>query len=352
MAPVRNARVIYKSHPSTYLVPGETTQYDASQTIDIDNVPLNGGEFILQSIAVSSDPVIRLRMHAPEFKGFLPPFKIGERMEGFGVGRVIRSANEKYPNGTVLYGVLGFEEYAVRSDIDAFMPWIPMQKPDGLTWSLYVGAIGVPGETAYFGWRALAEEKAKTSKTVFISVAGGPVGTFLIQFIKLKHPELKIIASAGSQQKLDYMKSVGADVVINYKTEDVGAVLAQHGPLDIYWDMTAGPILGAALTNMNRYGLIVACGAISGYSAEQPPPVFNFNEIFQKSLTVRGFHATDFFEEYYAEFMREVPKLIEEGKITVLEQRYIGMENAEEALLSVHTGANFGKAVVILSDDA
>lgn len=78
----------------------------------------------------------------------------------------------------------------------------------------------------------------------------------------------------------------------------------------------------------------------------------NFNEIFQKSLTVRGFHATDFFEEYYAEFMREVPKLIEEGKITVLEQRYIGMENAEEALLSVHTGANFGKAVVILSDDA
>lgn len=81
MAPVRNARVIYKSHPSTYLVPGETTQYDASQTIDIDNVPLNGGEFILQSIAVSSDPVIRLRMHAPEFKGFLPPFKIGERYE-------------------------------------------------------------------------------------------------------------------------------------------------------------------------------------------------------------------------------------------------------------------------------
>lgn len=78
----------------------------------------------------------------------------------------------------------------------------------------------------------------------------------------------------------------------------------------------------------------------------------NFNEVFQKSLTVRGFHATDFFEEYYAEFITEVPKLVQEGKIATLEQRYMGMENAEEALLSVHTGANFGKAVVILSDDA
>ncbi|KAF7983654.1 hypothetical protein HWV62_19535 [Athelia sp. TMB] len=351
MAPVRNARVLYLAHPTTYIQPGETTRYDDSQTIDIENVPLNGG-FLLQSIVISSDPYIRTRLHAPEVKGYLPPMIIGQPMEGFGIGRVVRSEEPKYPKGTVLYGMLGmcnpeplafddaeqeigFEEYAVRNDKDVILPWMPMQKADDLSWSLYVGTLGVPGQTAYFGWRALAEEKGKTAKTLFISVAGGPVGSFLIQFVKMKHPHIKIIASAGTQQKLDQMKALGADVVINYKTEDVAAILEEHGPLDIYWDMAAGPILDAALAQMNKFGLIV-----------------NFDQMFKMSLTVRGFHAYDFLQEYMEEFLEGVPKLVKSGKIMVSEQRFVGLENAEAALLAVHTGTNFGKAVVVVSDDA
>ncbi|KAF7982666.1 hypothetical protein HWV62_27127 [Athelia sp. TMB] len=188
---------------------------------------------------------------------------------------------------------------------------------------------------AYFGYRGIMEEKAKT-------------------FLKLRHPKLKIIASAGTAQKLEVMRSLGADVVVDYKKENVRATLAQHGPIDIYWDNAAGPILDDALANMAEYGVIVACGAISSYNVEEKnrPPVKNFIEVFQKSLTVKGYRGPDFVQQYMADFIAEIPPLVFAGKIRLREHRYDGLKHAGQALADVHTGANFGKSLIVVSDDS
>ncbi|KAF7979959.1 hypothetical protein HWV62_40406 [Athelia sp. TMB] len=201
-------------------------------------------------------------------------------------------------------------------------------------------------------------------------------GSFLIQFLKLRHPKLKIIASAGTAQKLEVMRSLGADVVVDYKKENVRATLAQHGPIDIYWDNAAGPILDDALANMAEYGVIVvsiytfqqqisttkthvltelqACGAISSYNVEEKnrPPVKNFIEVFQKSLTVKGYRGPDFVQQYMADFIAEIPPLVFAGKIRLREHRYDGLKHAGQALADVHTGANFGKSLIVVSDDS
>ncbi|KIM71130.1 hypothetical protein PILCRDRAFT_94018, partial [Piloderma croceum F 1598] len=198
----------------------------------------------------------------------------------YGIGLVLRSEDDKYPPGIYLYGF--------------------------------------HCQTAYFGWKALAEDKAKMCKTLFVSVGGGPVGSFVVQYAKMNHPHLKIIALAGTQPKLDFIKSI-----------------AEHGPIDIYWDMTAGSILDAAVANMEDYGLII-----------------NFDLLFRRRITVRGFRSTDFMEQYLMQFLAEVPTLVLDGKIKPSEQRYLGLDKAEQALIDVHTGDNVGKAVVIVSDDA
>ncbi|KZP05193.1 alcohol dehydrogenase [Athelia psychrophila] len=353
MAPVQNARLIYSQHPTTYPVPGQTFVYDDSPTIDLNTVPLHGG-ILVKTIVLSSDPYLRGRMHPPEVKSYMPPMEIGQPVDNFGIGLILRSEDSNFHAGMHVYGYCPFQEYSIINMKASLFPWFPLEKPEGVNWSTFIGPIGMPGQSAYLGYRALVEEKAKTSKTLFISVAGGPVGNFLIQFIKIRHPEMKIIASAGTAQKLENMKSLGADVVINYKTDNTRAILAEHGPIDIYWDNAAGPVLDDALVNMAEYGLIVACGAISSYNQEEKdrPPTRNFVEMFQRSLTVRGYRGTDFAQQYIPDFMAEIPPLVFSGKIRLREHRYDGLKNAGQALADVHTGANFGKSLIVVADDA
>lgn len=122
---------------------------------------------------------------------------------------------------------------------------------------------------------------------MFVSTGAGPVGTMVIEYAKAVAPHLKIIASAGSKDKVEFMRSIGVDVAFNYKEEDTTKILKEHGPIDMfvahnysihlrliafcsYWDNVAGPILDGALENMNMFGLIVACGAISGAVVKSP----------------------------------------------------------------------------------
>ncbi|CAL1714159.1 unnamed protein product [Somion occarium] len=351
MPKVTNGRVIYVKHPTGYYEPGVHTKYVEEQ-LDTDTVPLNGG-ILVKILAISSDPYMRHRMRDENIPLFAPPLKIGEPLDNFSVGKVIRSEDPAYAPGDYVSGYFTFENYVVHpgniTHVFKFCTKIP--KLPGLPMSAFVGILGMPGKTAYQGW-LFAKEKAKTSKTLYISVAAGAVGTFLIEYVKTIHPHLKIIASAGTPAKIDLLKSIGADVAFNYKETDIAKVLAEHGPIDIYWDNASGSTLDAALCNMSTFGLIVSCGAISSYNEDQGA-VKHFEKVFERSLSIHGFIVGigDEAKRALVEFEKEIPPLVLAGKIKLREHRFYGLKSAEQALRSVHTGENFGKAVVIVDEE-
>jgi len=206
----------------------------------------------------------------------------------------------------------------------------------------------MPGKTAYYGWRVFFEEKAKSGGTIFISTAAGPVGSFLVQLAK--KAGLKVIGATGSDEKVEFLKSIGTDIPINYKTQDLAAILAKEGPLDMYWDHVGGDQLDAALENMKQSGVIVICGLIAGYNGKQPA-IKNIGHVLFKQLSVNGYNIWQYDGKYADEFYEKVPHLIANGEIQLREHIYSGLEEAPQAVYDVQKGLNNGKAIVLVADE-
>jgi len=128
-----------------------------------------------------------------------------------------------------------------------------IENPYNLPWSLFIGVLGMPGKTAYMAWKEYSQ--AKKGETLFVSTGAGPVGSLVIQIAKSQG--LKVIASAGSDEKVKFMKEIGADVAFNYKTEKTTDILAKEGPIDIYWDNVGGETLEAALDAANTFARFI-----------------------------------------------------------------------------------------------
>jgi len=350
---VTNGKLIYTAHPIGAYEPGVHSKYVEEQ-LDTDAVPLNGG-VLVRLIAMSSDPYMIYRMRDPDVPMFAPAVPIGSTFDNFSVGQIVRTENPEFAVGDYVAGYFPFANYSVYPDGNEhiFKHCVKIPKIPGLPLSAFVGTLGLSGKSAYTGWTLYGLEKAKTSKTLFVSGAAGPVGIFLIQYARLTSPHLKIIGTAGSAEKVERVLKAGADVAFNYKEVDAEKELAKHGPIDIYWDNTAGPVLDAALMNFSFFGLIIACGAISEATGDPSGYVKHFGTIFQRCLTVRGFlfRFGAEAEAAAAEFDKEIPPLIAAGKITIHEDRFHGLKEAERALESVHSGKNFGKAVIIVGEE-
>ncbi|KAJ7265809.1 hypothetical protein C8J57DRAFT_1470151 [Mycena rebaudengoi] len=295
MAPQTNARVLFISVPADYPIPGETTVYDTSETVDIETHPLNGG-FLVKTLILSVDPYMRGRMRAPEKKSYVDGFKVGEPIYGFGVGVVVRSENNDVKTGKYVYGsAFPHQEYFVLADMSGF---IFLEKNPALPWTVFVGAAGMPGKTAYAGWKEFSRAKKVSyplltlhisedvinvlqGETAFVTTGAGPVGAMVIQLAK--RDGLKVIASAGSDEKVIFMRDIGADVAFNYKTTDTKDVLARDGPIDVYWDNVGGDVLDAALEHAAIYARFLECGMISGYNTGQQG-IKNLNLTYQNHL--------------------------------------------------------------------
>ncbi|KAJ7059632.1 hypothetical protein C8F01DRAFT_1370523 [Mycena amicta] len=237
MPPTRNARVLFNAIPKDFPIPGETTVYDETEYIDIDTVLLDGG-FIAKTLVISVDPFLRGRMRSPDkiSRGTQPPFQLGAPIQGFGIGLVLRSEAPEVEVGKYIYGIIPFQEYttfASRGNLRF------IDKHPGLSLTAYVGAAGMPGQTAYAGWKEYSQ--AEAGEVVFVTTGAGSVGSFVIQLAK--QAGCKVIASAGSEEKVAFMQSIGADVAFNYKTTATREVLAKEGPIDIFWDNVGGDIL-------------------------------------------------------------------------------------------------------------
>ncbi|KAJ7657319.1 hypothetical protein DFH06DRAFT_1197963 [Mycena polygramma] len=343
MAPTQNARVLFNSVPQTYPVPGETTVYDTSQTIDPETVPLNGG-FLIKTLVLSVDPYFRGKMRAPEKKSYAPAFQIGSPLDGFGVGVVLRSENPSVEVGKHVYGyTMLHQEYVVLPELGGLQI---IEKLPNLPWSAYLNAAGMPGLTAFVGWKEYSS--AKPGEIVFVTSGAGGVGSMVIQLAK--EAGLKVIASAGSEDKVAFMKSLGADVAFNYKTTDTRAVLEKEGPIDVYWDNVGGDIADAAIEFAASNARFIECGTISGYNTG-PQPIKNWSMIVGKCIHVHGFLVIPLLPKYGKEFYATIPAKLASGEFKHAEDVTKGLDKVGDVILAVQKGKNKAKAVVVVAEE-
>ncbi len=302
------------------------------------------GQVLVRNLFMSVDPYMRGRMM--DRKSYVPPFQIGEVLQGGAVGVVVRSnGNSRFQEGDHVLGMDGWREWFV-SDGAGLQKVDPKLAPV----QAYLGALGMPGLTAYAGLLRIGA--LKKEDRVFVSAASGAVGAIVCQIARNKGCEI-VVGSAGSDEKCAYLKELGCTAAINYRDRgDLSAALADAMPggIDVYFDNVGGSHLTAALDNMNTFGRIVACGMIEVYNATEPPKgPPNLANIVGRSLTMRGFIVLNHMDMLDA-FRRDMGAWIAEGKMTWRETILDGIERAPEAFIGLFKGDNFGKMLVKLSD--
>ncbi|HCK83297.1 MAG TPA: NADP-dependent oxidoreductase [Hyphomonadaceae bacterium] len=299
------------------------------------------GEVLVRNLWMSVDPYMRGRMY--DRPSYVPPFQLGEALQGGAIGRVEQSNHPDFKPGDLVESMLGWR--------DAFVaPSAALQKlpAENVPPQAYLGVLGMPGLTAYAGLQRIGEPKP--GDTVFVSGAAGAVGSVVCQIAKLR--ACKVVASAGSDEKLNWLKSVGVDAGVNYKTcgnllEAVRAA-APNG-IDIYFDNVGGEHLEVALEVARPFARFVECGMISAYNAAEPPPgPRNLMYIVGKNIKMQGFIVAFHFD-MRDQFRAEMTQWIKDGKIKWEETVENGIASAPKAFLNLFAGANTGKMLVKLA---
>lgn len=299
------------------------------------------GEVLVKVLYVSLDPA--MRGWVSEVPSYLPPVPIGAVMRAGGVGRIVTSRHPKYAPGDHVVGTFGVQEFAIASE------GLRRVDPAAAPLPTYLGALGMPGMTAYFG--LLDTGKPKPGDTVVVSAAAGAVGSVVGQIAKIEG--CRAIGIAGGEAKCDYvMRELGFDACIDYKAGDVRRELARHCPsgIDVYFDNVGGAILDHALARLAMHARVVICGAISQYNAtsEVKGPA-NYLALLMKRASMTGMLILDYAERY-GEAARELGAWYAAGKLKAREDVVTGLDNFPEALLMLFSGENTGKLVLKIVD--
>ncbi len=302
------------------------------------------GELLVQNIYISVDPYMRGRMY--DRKSYVPPFQLNQALDGGCVGRVVESKSDQFQVGDFVLGMFGWREHFVSDGSGLFKI-----DPNVAPIQAYLGTVGMPGLTAYYGLLDIGQPKE--GETVFVSSASGAVGSIVCQIAKLKG--CYVAGSAGSDEKVSWLlEEAGIDTAFNYKSvDDVITEVGKQCPqgIDVYFENVGGVHLEAALEHMNKFGRIIMCGMISMYNATEPVPgPTNLAYIIGKQLTMKGFIVSDHFDKL-AQFYADMGKWIGEGKIKWKETIVDGLENAPQAFIGLFKGENFGKMLVKVGPD-
>jgi NADPH-dependent curcumin reductase CurA len=304
------------------------------------------GEVLVRNVWMSVDPYMRGRMMDRE--SYVPPFQIGEPLSGGAIGQVVAVGNgAKFAVGDYLNHMLGWREYAVVGQ--AAMP----QKVDPKLAPVqtFLGALGMPGVTAYVGLFKIGA--FKDGETVFVSAASGAVGAVVCQFAKAHGAY--VVGSAGSDEKCDWLlKEAKIDKAINYKKEknlDAAVGAAFPKGIDVYFENVGGEHLVAAINHMRNHGRISVCGMIEQYNNTTPAPgPWNIIMVIPKGLRIEGFVVSSHWDQL-PNFYAEMAKLIPAGKMKWKETVVEGIEKAPDAFLGLFKGDNFGKSLVKIGPD-
>jgi NADPH-dependent curcumin reductase CurA len=296
------------------------------------------GEFLVRNEYISLDPAMRGWMN--EGKSYVPPVGIGEVMRAGAVGTVIESKNPNFAAGDHVVGIFGVQDYAVSNGkgvnkVDPKLAPLPV----------YLGTLGMPGMTAYFG--LLDVGALKDGDTVVVSGAAGAVGGVVGQIARIKGH--RVVGIAGGKDKCEWVvKALGFDACIDYKSEDVKKELKTHCPkgVDLYFDNVGGDILDIVLTQIAMKARIVICGAISQYNNTTPVKgPSNYMSLLVNRARMEGMVVFDFAARY-GEAVKDMAGWIASGRLKTKEHIVEGIDTFPEALLMLFKGENLGKLVL------
>jgi NADPH-dependent curcumin reductase CurA len=305
---------------------------------------LRDGQVLVRHHYLSLDPYMRGRMN--DAKSYAPPQALGAVMGGGTVGEVVESRSPAYAAGDHVVGMGGWQQYSV---VDAGTPMLRKVDTRRIPLSAYLGAVGMPGVTAWYGLVKLIDPKP--GQTVAVSAASGAVGSAVGQLAKVRG--LRAVGIAGGPEKCAYVeRELGFDACIDYKAhrdvDALAAALQRACPdgIDGVFENVGGTVLDAALRCMNDHRRIALCGMISGYDG-RPIPLATPQLILTKRLRIEGFIVSEHMA-VWPEALNELGTLVAEGRLKYRETVAEGIESAPEAFLGMLKGRNFGKQLVKL----
>ena len=333
---IRNRRIVLAARPTG--APRE----DNFRLEEVDVPALAPGQFLVRQHYLSLDPYMRGRMS--DQKSYAPPQPLDQVMIGGTVGEVVASESPAFAVGDRVVGMGGWQDYAVGVE-GGFRKVDTSRVP----LSAYLGAVGMPGVTAWYGLNVICEPK--DGETVAVSAASGAVGSAVGQLAKAKG--CRVVGVAGGRDKCDYVTGeLGFDACIDYKAAREPAAFAaklrEAAPtgIDGYFENVGGMILDAVLGQMNAWGRVALCGMIAGYDG-QPVPLADPGVILRSRLKLQGFIVSEHMG-LWPKALAELGMGVATGAIKYRETIAEGLERAPGAFLGLLTGKNFGKQLVKL----
>ena len=306
---------------------------------------LKDGQVLVRHHFMSLDPYMRGRMN--DAKSYATPQPLNAVMQGGTAGEVVASKHPAYDVGDKVVGFGGWQDYSV---VDANVPGT-MRKVDTthIPLSAYLGAVGMPGVTAWYGLVKIIQPKA--GQTVVVSAASGAVGSAVGQLAKARG--CRVVGIAGGAEKCKYVvDELGFDACVDYKAHADAKALysalkdATPDGVDGAFENVGGPVFEAVLARMNAFGRIALCGMISGYDGE-PIPLANPQLLLTQRLMIQGFIVSEHME-VWPEALKELGTMVATKKLKYRESVAQGLAAAPEAFLGLLKGRNFGKQVVKL----
>ncbi len=314
---------------------------------EVETKPLEKGEVLIKVLYLSIDPYMRGRMNDGE--SYAAPASLGEPMTGESVGIVLESESDKFIVGDYLCVHQGWQTHIVVSEEDTSLFKVD---PTIVPLQTYLGTVGMPGRTAYFG--LLRVGIPKSGETIVVSAASGAVGSVVGQMGKILG--CKVIGVAGGEKKCSYVKDVlGFDDCVDYKESNMEERLSKACPdgVDIYFENVGGPVSKAVSKLLNEGSRVPICGFISAYNSEdmtKEETPFHIFGALDPAPEHRFFVVTEWFKEW-REATEELSQWISEGKIKYEETITDGFENAPQGLRDVLSGKNFGKQLIKVAEE-
>jgi NADPH-dependent curcumin reductase CurA len=327
-----NKQFILASRPQGQVSP------DNFRLVESPVPEIGEGEVLVRNHYMSLDPYMRGRMD--DAKSYAAPQKLHDVMQGGTVGEVVASRNPAFAVGDKVLAMFGWQLYG-KSDGSAIMKLDTSRVPI----QAYLGCVGMPGITGWYGLNEIIAPKA--GETVVVSAASGAVGSVVGQLARLKG--CRVVGVAGGAAKCRAVtEEFGFDACIDYKAGNLWGDLKAATPdgIDGYFENVGGEVLDAVLRRMNAFGRIAVCGLIAGYDGN-PMPVNNFRSVLVNRLKVQGFIVSEHME-LWPQARRELAQLVGDGTLKYRETVAQGLESAPEAFIGLLKGRNFGKQLVKL----